>query len=210
MAELTQEDRENYEKLKAAFNSLNGKEIPSIQGITESVNNEIRKPLNNDTGELRTRVDLVNGYLKIQTLVEPDKSADVQEILNLNNQLNRSLKVVEDERLVLTDEIESIYFDSLFLQFLRKLSCSQNFVTWTEALLSDRDPNLTEQQINQLIQSWGQAVQKFVDDARKKGESYDQVTPGDPETFANFFSIHNELETLYSRLADTNTVQRTR
>ncbi|GAB1539797.1 hypothetical protein NUACC21_24640 [Scytonema sp. NUACC21] len=209
MAELTQEDREIYEKLKVAFATLNYPSTP-IGQITTSVKNELQKTLNNDTGELRRRVDLVNGYLKIQALLSPDKSADVREIVNLNNQLDRSLKVVEDEIVDLTNEIEIISSDSLLLQFLRRLSCSQNLINWTEALLSDRDPNLTEEQTKQLIQSWGQAVHKFVDDARKKDESCDRVTPGEPETFANFFGIHNELETLYSRLADTDTVQRAR
>jgi hypothetical protein len=205
MAELIPEDRENYENLKTAFAKLN---YPGdkIQAITQSVNTELKKNLDNDTIELRKRVDLVDGYLKIHAVLLPDKSADVQEVLNLNNQLNRSLKVVEGETLDLTNEIESVYSDSLFLEFLE----DEQLKKMTEALLSDRDPNLHEQDINKLIQAWGKAVQKFVDDARKKGGKDDRVTPGKPETFAHFFGIQNELETLYSRLADTDTVQRTR
>lgn len=214
MAELTSQDRENYTELKTAFNALHTRyqadcSIPvPIQGITQSANDRLLEvdKLNNDTGELRERVDLIDGYFKFHALLLPNNSEDVQEIKNLNEELNRSLKVVEDETVDLTEEIESFSADHLFLEFLPL----DNFKKWTEALLSERDPKLDETQINQLIQTWGKSVQKFVEDARKKGDPLGKVTPGESETFASFFSIHNELETLYSRLADTETVQGSR
>jgi hypothetical protein len=210
MAELTPQDRENYEKLQKAFQKLNDGIVftSPIKNITDSVNkvlNPVLKSLINDTGELRKKVDLVDGYLTIQALLIPNDSAVVQEIANLNEALKRSLKVVEDETIDLTDEIESFCSDSLFFK-----SLDAPFKQLTEALLNDRSPDLNETNINPLIQAWGKAVQKFVDDARKKGEQNGKVTPGEPETFASFFCIHNQLETLYSRLADTETVQRSR
>lgn len=205
MAELTQEDRDNYENLKTAFSKLNVQgqlnqlkttifnQLPAVQAII-------------NTDELDKKVELVGSFLKIYSILSPEKLADVQEIVTLNNQLKRSLKVVKDETVDLTEEIESFSSDRLFLKFLSK----DEFRSWTEALLSDRDPNLNDNQINQLIQAWGKSVQQFVEDARKKGSSPDEATPGQPETFASFFCIHNELETLYSRLGDIETVQRTR
>jgi hypothetical protein len=209
MAELTLEDRENYELLKSAFAGLNYPDT-RLNLITQSVNAELNKNLENDTTKLRERIDLVDGYLKIHALILPNKSADVQGIVNLIHELNRSLKVVEDETLELTDEVESFCDDSLFLEFFDKLpspdytpAVIKQLKNWTEALLSDRVPNLNETQINQLIQAWGKIIEKFVEDARTTGD----VEPGEPETFAHFFCIHSELENLYTKLGDTEIVQ---
>lgn len=208
MAELTQEDRDNHGKLKEAFGKLNDND-DRIKPIALLVKNALVPELSNDTGELRKRVDIVDGYLKIRALLSPGKVGDIQAIKTLNEGLNRSLKVVEGEKLELTEDIESFSSDPLFLTFLDGLQ-SSDLKKWTEALLRDRDPNLTEEQVSLLIQAWGKAVQKFVEDARKKGEPGTQIDPGAPETFASFFSIHNELTRLYSRLADTETVQSSR
>jgi hypothetical protein len=205
MAELTPKDRENYEKLKIAFVKLGYLTTP-IKEITNSVKTKLQETLNDETRELRTRVDLVDGYLKIHSLLVSDKPEDVQDIKNLNEELNRSLKVVEDETVELTEEIENFSSDPLFLKFLPP----GDFKKWTKALLGDRDPNLNEKQVNQLIQAWGKSVQQFVEDARKKDEPSGEVIPGKPETFASFFRIHNELETLYSSLADTEAFQESR
>lgn len=222
MAELTLEDRENYEKLKTAFAKLPYK---FKEGNIKTILNQIITRLNStpqNTDELKEAVTLVDGYLKIVSILDikpylidqTDKNVeDVknlhQEVLNFNNRLITSIKVVEETTLDLTDEIESFCSDSLFLEFLRKLS-TPDLVKLTEALLSERIPNLDDTQINQLIQAWGKVVHKFVEDARKKGEGNGRVTPGQSETFASFFCIHSELETLYTRLADTATVQQSR
>jgi hypothetical protein len=206
MAELTAKDIENYEKLKTAFGKLNYTAGTPIREITNSVKAKLQETLSDDTNELRTRVDLVDGYLKIHSLLVPNKPEDVQEIKNLNEELDRSLKVVEDETLELTGDIETFAADSLFLKFLPL----GDFKKWTEALFSDRDPNLTESQVNELTLAWGKSVGKFVEDARKKDDPLGQVKPGKPETFASFFRIHSELENLYSELADTEKFQSSR
>jgi hypothetical protein len=208
MAKLTPEDRENYKKLKEAFKKLGYQNQPPISELTGKTNNELNINLNDDTSELRRRINLVDSYLKFHALFLPEKSADIQEILGLNEQIDRSLKVVEDKILNSTDEIEDFQPDSLFLGFIPS-GTNGNLQKWTKILIDDRDPNLKEEQIDSLTQAWEIAVSTFVEDARKP-KSGGQVEPGQPDTFAHFFRIHKELEILYSRLADTETVQSSR
>lgn len=214
MAKLTPEDRENYKKLQKAFQKLNYLNLPPISELTKKTNDELTINLNDDTSELRRRINLVNSYLGFHTLFLPDKSADIQDILGLNEQIDGSLNAIENETLNLTDDIEDFQPDSLFITFVEKSEASPPATPTAKAstviLIDDRDPNLKEEQIDYLTQVWGKAISKFVEDARRKNETGGSVKPGQPETFAHFFRIHKELEILYGRLAKTEAVQSSR
>jgi hypothetical protein len=217
MEELTLQDKENYDKLKETFQDRATKQQEQEASLKEVVKLLAIDTMPSNTGELQQKIDVLDLYLKILELRKielfqfnppnPEKKEKLeQDFFASLEKLKLSLTVVRDDNLDLTGEIEDKRFDRLFLEFLP----SANFKTWTEALLSDRDLNLNEGQIDGLVQAWGKSIQDFVEDARKAEGMGDKVTPGEPETFAKFFSIHNQLETLYSKLADTETVQRSR
>lgn len=235
MAELTPEDRENYEQLKQAAEKLqiatknwlyslneNDSNQQILSGMTDKFIGEFPAPKHlTDTAQLQAVALLVDGYLITQQLFlrEPQDDPQLQqpfeeletarrELANQNEELKRSLKVVEDETLDLIDEIESFCSDSQLLKFLGELKLTK-VERLTEDLLGDRSAHLTKAEITHLIQAWGKAVDRFVLDARTKSR-IDPLVPGDPTTLASFFCIHSELETLYSRLADTEAVQRFR
>jgi hypothetical protein len=212
MADLTQQDLDSYNKLKEAF--LKIKTINN-DGIIKVINQRIlaTKSVKN-TEELSEIVNPLYSYWKISSNLgkpiefnevpaEPKKSE--QQFSDAIESLKRSLQIVEDENLDLTDEIETFQPDSSFLGFIKNMTLKK----LTEDLISDRDPELDEGKINELTQAWGTAVDKFVRDARNSEEPGEQDTlqPGNSTTFASFFRIHKELEILYSRLADSETVQ---
>lgn len=227
MADLTQQDEKNYDDLKSAFLKHNTKKDTDeiISNILGGANIS-KNPKN--TGEMRQKIDALELYLKIIDLLgvelfevpgipqndahqdEEEKEKLEQEFFNSLKKIKVSLKVVEDENLALAEEIEDKCFDSVILDFL-----GNGEKTQTKDLLNvkDRPPNLKEKQIRQLIEAWGTAVSKFVEDARSgkdngKVEPVDPAKPNTQKTLASFFCIHNELEILYGRLADTETVQR--
>jgi hypothetical protein len=234
MAELTQLDIENYRKLRDAFAKHNKDQDKTNEALKKIINEALeiaKEPKNTD--ELRQKIDALELYLKILELLglelfkvdstqllsnpkdEEEKRKLEQEFFNSFEELKRSLKVVEADKVDLTDEIEEFQPDSLFLDFIKDITPSDaNPKKWTETLIDDRNLNLRKQQIDRLIQAWGIAVNSFVEDARKRNEKKngqdDKVTPLQPETFAHFFRIHKELEVLYSRLADTDTAQKIR
>lgn len=213
MADLTEQDKKNYEKLQTAFKSLDTtKYSEPIKAITSSIKTEIAKPLaiTDDTNELRRRIDLVDSYLKFHALLLQDNAADVQDIIGLNEQIDIALNAIKDETINLTDDIENFQPDSLFIRFVEESEASPTAKASTVILIDDRVPNLKEEQIDYLTQVWGKAISKFVEDARRKNETGGSVNPGQSETFAHFFRIHKELEILYGRLANTEAVQSSR
>lgn len=216
MAELTEQDKKNYGKLQEAFAKL---DFPPTNTDEGKALETFRKTIKideqpKDVEELREKIERLERYrafsndlgkpLKFQG--NPEEAGKFQQqFLDSLEELKRSIEVIEDEILDLTEGIEKFQPDSLFLEFIPKTDLSQKQLT--EDLINDLDPRLNEDQIGQLTKAWGKAVQKFIDDARKQNELDGQVTPGKPETFAHFFRIHKELEVLYSRLADSETVR---
>lgn len=228
MADLAPQDAEKYEDLKNAFSQHNKEKDgdETVKKILGSVEIET-KP--NNTSELRQKIDTLELYLKILKLwqvelfkVVPnnppnpqnkeEKEKLEQEFFTSLDALKLSLKVFKDETLDLTEEIEDKCSDSVILDFLQApIPMEQQ--KYTEDLLDDRVPNLNNQtQVEKLIQAWETAVSAFVADARKYGNDFNPANSEDPKntqkTLAGFFCIHNELELLYSRLADTEIVQR--
>jgi hypothetical protein len=233
MADLTPEDKENYGKLQDAFSKRNvaGDNIPpqdlTLKALVERI--EI-KTIPTNTDLLRIIIDSLNLYFNVLELREidldftptspDDKKRLNQQLLDSFENLKLSLKVVEDEKVDLTDEIEEFEPEALFLEFIDQIekpltpqpvpSAKES----TEKLINEIDPNLNEIQIKYLTNTWSAAVTAFVEDARKTTvpkknppDPNDKVKPRQPETFAYFFRIHKELEILYSRLADSETVQ---
>ncbi len=235
MAKLTPEDRENYNNLKEAFSQrsvlLEATDL-TLKALVPLIDIE-KIPTNTDF--LHQKIDSLDLYLKVLEIQKtsldfnPTNKSNPDEKKKLNQhffdslrELKRSLKVVEDENLDLTDEVESFRSDTLILEFLPKTDDNYELAKQsTEKLLNNQDPNFSEKQINKLIQAWEIAISKFVEDARKpkpiensavveskrKLGSGGQVEPGQPDTFAHFFRIHKELEILYGRLADTEAIQ---
>jgi hypothetical protein len=204
MAKLTQEDIDNYSKLKLAFskrklvdqsqNDFTENEV--LENISILIINE---PTPSNTDQLRQTIDLFDTYLRILPIIDVELSFDKttdeieklkQEFSSSLENLKRSLKVIEDEILNTTDEVEEFQSDNFFLKFIE-----------------GDDPDLNEVQIDLLTQAWGTAVDKFVQDATTNDVTTNPVEPGASITFASFFRIHKELEILYSRLADSETVQ---
>jgi hypothetical protein len=217
MAKLTQEDIDNYSKLKLAFskrklvdqsqNDFTENEV--LENISILIINE---PTPSNTDQLRQTIDLFDTYLRILPIIDVELSFDKttdeieklkQEFSSSLENLKRSLKVIEDEILNTTDEVEEFQSDNFFLKFIE----GDDPKKWTKTLINDRDPDLNEVQIDLLTQAWGTAVDKFVQDATTNDVTTNPVEPGASITFASFFRIHKELEILYSRLADSETVQ---
>jgi hypothetical protein len=234
MADLTPEDKENYGKLKDAFS------LRSVKGDNKTPDDETLQSLVKlidigtipvSTDQLSQKINSLDLYFKVlkvqQTPLEfapanpnDNKEKLEQQLLDSFENLKLSLKVVEDEKVDLTDEIEEFEPEALFLEFIDQIekpltpqpvpSAKES----TEKLINEIDPNLNEIQIKYLTNTWSAAVTAFVEDARKTTvpkknppDPNDKVKPRQPETFAYFFRIHKELEILYSRLADSETVQ---
>jgi hypothetical protein len=213
MADLTQQDLDNYNNLKEAF--LKIKTINSDE-IIKAINQRISTTGSvKNTEKLSEIINPLYSYWKVSSdLGKPIEFSGVpteskkfeQQFSDAIENLQRSLQVLEDRKVDLTGKIEDFQPDSLFLRFIPG-GANGKLQKWTKILIDDRDPNLKEEQINSLTQAWGTAVSAFAEDARKPGK---KVEPGQPDTFAHFFRIHKELEILYSRLADTETVQSSR
>jgi hypothetical protein len=214
MAELTQQDLDNYNKLKKAFEKIpQTPPDPVLAPIKILIAGSVK-----NTEELSAIVNPLYSYWKVLSdLGIPLKFSDLeQQFSDSIENLKRSLKVVEDAKVDLTDEIEDFQPEALFLEFIKEVEKSltpePSAKTLTEKLINEIDPNLNESQIGYLTTTWGTAVSAFVEDARKpkdpsKTPPDGKVEPRQPETFAYFFRIHKELEILYSRLADSETVQ---
>ncbi|MCY7277234.1 MAG: hypothetical protein LH702_26765, partial [Phormidesmis sp. CAN_BIN44] len=158
---------------------------------------------------LKSKVELTGGYLAMYqlfaTAIESIKGTDAsqtkaainkasQELLIQYNQLKVSLEAEDDDFL---DGVTTPHSDPLFLGLL----ADPKVKNWTQQILSDRSPILTDDEVQKLIDAWGIAVTGFVEDARKNSSSTDPVKPGEAQTIAHFFCIHDQLEGLYSELS---------
>lgn len=216
---LTPQDIESYKKLRDAVNAVDMVEgIPGndpfkvlIKALKEKLTKSERLP---SFDELQFQVELTGGYLTIyQLLVEKIKwsitNADdlnkAKEKLNrasnelqiYYNQLKVSLDAIDSDFL---DDVTTISSDPLFLRLLT----DKDARNWTEKILRDQAPALKDGEVEKLINAWGTAVGAFAEDARKQYEPNGQANlavPGQTETIARFFSIHDQLEGLYSELS---------
>jgi pterin-4a-carbinolamine dehydratase len=179
----------------------------TLQDLTQEFTNNLPNSKNlSSFEELQAKVELTGGYLTmyqlftraIASIDDTSKKANInkhhQELLMQYNQLRVSLEAVDDDFL---DNVATPCSDPLFLRFLTDFTVK----TWTNQILSDQAPVLTDSQVQQLIDAWGTAVTKFVEDARKDANVSDPVKPGQSTTIAHFFCIHDQLEGLYSELS---------
>jgi hypothetical protein len=210
MAKLTPQDRENYQKLYNAADNLS-KLIPdsnnSLKELTSVfVNNLSETKALSSFDQLLSQVELTGSYLTIyQLFADTIKNNDAINKASLDlrtsynqikvslNQTKASLEAVDDDFL---DDLTTPCHDSLFLEFLPDTKVK----TWTKKLLNDQALALENEQVENLINAWGNAVTTFVEDARKKNEAKSRLDPTRTETIAHFFCIHNQLEELYSEL----------
>ncbi len=220
MPELTLQDRESYKKLYNAATTLRdtipdkdkGPKINSsftLEELTEAFVEKLTltKPEALSSFEqLQAQVELTGGYLTMYQLLAVEISNNsakdninqaFQELQRHYNQLKMSLEAkasqeVDDDDFL--DNVTTPCSDPLFLGFLE----NEEVRDWTQQLMSDQAPALTNSEVQKLIDAWGKAVTKFVEDARKDGN---QVDPGRTETIAHFFCIHDQLEGLYSELS---------
>ncbi len=217
MAELTQQDRENYDKLRKAATDLksalsplvstgNPKLIKDLFSALESQLPKILKTID----ELEGSLDRIDSYLVAQkflldtsSLTEEQQNAIAQATQELRNQadfLKASLQDIEDADLSALDDLNSPCVDALFMKFLPKTEKD-----WTEKLLDGRLSTLENNKVQQLTDAWGTAIFKVAEDARQKGEKDGKLIPGELDTIFSFFCIHEELEALYDRLSALTT-----
>jgi hypothetical protein len=226
MPELTLQDRESYQKLRGAAIKLkeailNGvepqigasptltelttlKKLTTLKELTEAFSAQLPAPEKLSSFEqLQSQVELTGGYLTMYQLfaavIETDETAKAaineasQRLLMQYTQLKLSLEAVDEDFL---DDVTTTCSDPLFIGLLTDFTVK----TWTNQILSDQAPVLTDSQVQELINAWGTAVTAFVEDARKNTDS-GQVEPGQSKTIAHFFCIHEQLEGLYSELS---------
>jgi len=220
MPELTQQDRESYQKLYSAAEDLSCEKIPPENGpqigigftlkeLTSAFFGKLLEPKDlSSFDELQSQIELTGGYLTMYQLfaeqidlAHSDQKDDInkasQKLSNQYNQLKASLEAIDDDFL---DDLTTPCSDPLFLGLLTDSGTSK-VKSWTQQLLSDRSPVLTDDQVQNLVDAWGTAVRAFVEDARKHSGTSDPVKPGRTETIAHFFCIHDQLEGLYSELS---------
>lgn len=230
MADLTTTDLENYNRLTTALKRLTNfhqlvsiakrKEI-NINVVPENTNqlNKVIELLGIGF-EIVTTLDINLNFYRIDETGKPTQEVEdneeseklKQDLFDSFNDLKISLQVIEDEDLNLTGKIEDKRSSRIILEFLKDTMKEKNN-SLTKSLLDGSQPDLTESQIKQLITSWGSAVSDFVKDA-SNGNDGGKFKPADlldpvntQKTLAAFFDIHNDLEVLYTKLADNEIVQ---
>jgi hypothetical protein len=212
MAELTSQDKESYLKLYGAATELDNKvksvtspdlTLATLKSLTATFSTSLLKPASlTSFGQLQAQVELTGGYLTmyklfakvIETLTDSVKKEINQyrhELQIQYNQLKVSLAAIDDDSL---DNLISPCSDPLFLGFLKG-----DVKNWTNEILSNRALALSDSQVQELINAWGNVVSSFVEDAQVTTTD-DKVIIGDSKTIESFFCIHNSLETLYGRL----------
>jgi len=221
MPGLTSPDKESYQKLYGAAENLNKvfstplnpeptiRQSFTLKELTGAFFAQLQllKPADlNSFEQLQSKVELTGGYLAMYQLftgvieainVDATKTAineASQKLSNQYNQLKVSLAAIDDDFL---DDLIPPCSDPLFLGLLTDVGTSK-VKSWTQQLLSDQAPALSDSQVQELIDAWGKAVTAFVKDTADKG---DKVEPGEPKTIAHFFCIHDQLEDLYSELS---------
>ncbi|MBU7587369.1 MAG: hypothetical protein KAF91_31825 [Nostoc sp. TH1S01] len=189
----TQEQKfSRFEELQAQI-ELTGAYLTMYQLFAEVISNSsIQEKINQAIQELRTQYNQLkeslakvgNNFAENVSLEEiGDKSSENVSLEVVGNNFSEQEKIPDS--------------DALFL----KLLGNQDIKDQTKQLLSDRrlpkDCN-----VQNLIDAWGEAVKAFVEDPVKAStnKAKIKVTPGETETIANFFRIHDQLERLYSKL----------
>lgn len=210
MPDLTPQDRENYKKLQDAVTALKEKiggldgNISSYKTCKELIASLLQVLLAhpNTLEGLENRIDHVDGYLLAQKFLlatPPNNQAAIaqatQDVMNQVALIRASLQAVEELDLSTLDDLKPICTDDVFFNHL-----SGDPKQWTKHLLNGYQPNLNNNEIQQLTGAWETAVFKVAEDARKANEQNGHVTPG-PDAIARFFCIHEELEALYDRLS---------
>lgn len=214
MTDLTLQDRDNYTQLRSAAFALKSAmesldDLPQNKLIKALVNTLVpdELPVSLTTiEELEEQVDRFKGYLAVQKFLlasinatDSQRATISQATENLSNQVTQiksSLQDIEDADLSTLDDLNAPCVDALFFSLLPSPERA-----WTEKLLDGRLPALTNEQLQKLIAAWGTAISAFVEDARKKNEPAGKVAPGQAETVAHFFCIHEGLEALYDKLS---------
>ncbi|HEY9907417.1 MAG TPA: hypothetical protein V6D18_07380 [Thermosynechococcaceae cyanobacterium] len=221
MPELTSQDRESYQKLykaatglsaKISFNQVESKKLKisdsfTLEELTKAFSEKLSKPEDLYSFEqLQAKVELTGGYLTMYQLfadvistssVKDGINQASQELRTQYNQLKVSLEAVDDDFL---DNVTRPSSDPLFLRLLTDRTDTK-IKEWTQQLISDQAPALTDSEVEKLINAWGTVVTEFVEDARKENEDGSRVNPGQSTTIAHFFCIHEQLEGLYSELS---------
>ncbi|MEA5552820.1 hypothetical protein VB713_17900 [Anabaena cylindrica UHCC 0172] len=213
MPQLTPQDRESYQHLYDAAQKLDTEigssslaSLEILKGLTSTFFDKLITPEDlSGFEELQSQVALTGGYLTmVQLFAEAIEESQNKLYININQasqkllreytQLKVSLEAVDEDFL---DDVTTICSDPLFLGLLTDTT-GLKVKTWTNQILSDRTPILDDSQVQGLINAWGTAVGAFAEDARKQDAS---VYPGETETIAHFFCIHDQLEGLYSELS---------
>jgi hypothetical protein len=205
----------SYSELYGAATELNNKiksvtvtspdsTLTTLKSLTAMFSTSLLKPESLPSfGQLQAQVDLTDCYLGIYKLfakgIETITDASVKKDINQYshelriqyNQLKVSLAAIDDDSL---DNLISPCSDPLFLGFLKG-----DVKNWTNEILSNRTPALSDSQVQELINAWGNVVSSFVENAQDTNTD-DKVNIGDSKTIESFFCIHERLETLYGRL----------
>ncbi|PZV10627.1 MAG: hypothetical protein DCF22_16210 [Leptolyngbya sp.] len=215
MPELTPQDRESYQKLYDAAKTLFEK-IPNASGsntlkeLTSAFFSKLPESKDLSSFEqLQSQVELTGGYLTMYQLfaaaIESIKGNAANETKAAINEASQKLSIQYNQLKVSLEAVDNDFLedlttpssDPLFLGLLAD-SRDPNVKNWTQQILSDRSPVLTDNQVQNLTDAWGIAVTAFIEDARKQGE---KVAPGESKTIAHFFCIHDQLDGLYSELS---------
>jgi hypothetical protein len=213
MAELTTENKNDYQKLQTAFLAIGNPQDEFYKNISVDI-----KPVDGDTKtprnieELRATINKINLYIELQSILGKtitfggsNVEASKQEFWDSLEKLRVFLNAVGSEALDLTTGIKKEIVESLLLAYIDK--GKKDVIKQTKKLLNNDSISLTEEQIKELIKTWEIATGAFVKDALHQDIPLDEVIPLTPKNFAYFFRVHDELENLYSNLANTEKYQ---
>ena len=215
MAELTHQDRDNYENfknaassLKNALNSLPATGNPKlVKDLFSAIVHQLPVSLK-DIGELKKSPDQIESYMVVQNLLLDISSLNAeqklavanttQELISQSNLIKESLRDITDTDLSALDDLGSPCMDAQFLDLIpdNKTDLSK---TWTKRLLAGYSFELSSIDIIKLTDAWGSAIAGIVDDAQKRGG---KLEPGKEDTLFRFFCIHEELEDLYDKVSN--------
>jgi hypothetical protein len=219
MAELTQQDRDNYKKLQELVDALRQaittadqskhKAIEFLKSLFEQI--FLAKPPDpalpnelNTAEDLESRLDQIDAYLIPQNLLlqsPPDEiNKATQELLKQSDLIKESLQDIKDADLSTLDDLESPCTDAQFFELITGQNCQNTNLlkNWTKRLLAGHSLKLSSENISQLTDAWAIAVSGIIKDAQKTGG----IEPGTPDTIARFFCIHEELEDLYDKVSN--------
>ncbi|ELR99925.1 hypothetical protein [Gloeocapsa sp. PCC 73106] len=192
MFELSQNDRDNFEKLKSSFNSLCC--LVSTNDILKDSIDLIHQKITELSGiEILTSVVLVDAYLIVHELsnIEEDiSSTDIVEqrkkLEKYNDLLRESMKAYENEQIELTEG------DNLFASQICQNIKDTELKQVTQNLLKNNSrTSVSNELAEKLITAWNEALSKIFD------------TINTQEQLPIFVGAHKELENLYTKLTDS-------